>query len=208
MGKQSKGKTKQTLRSQVLQFRSQLSMAEVKKLSRRISLRVSSMKKYQEAENILFYAAFRNEVDTWEILQHSCAAGKNVCLPRTYPTEKKITAVQLKWDGHTLTNLTEGPYGILEPRGPECDAGKLDLVFVPGAAFDKCGYRIGYGGGYYDRFLSGIASSIQTVGLCFSFQLLGQVPHEQHDIPLSYIVTDSSVINADLIRGSQLVDCN
>ena len=90
--------------------------------------------------------------------------------------------------------IPSGRFGILEPiELAKITYKSIDMVLVPGVIFDKNGYRLGYGLGYYDRFLNKLPKAVK-VGLCFDFQVMDKVPREEHDIPVDYIVTDKEII--------------
>lgn len=94
-----------------------------------------------------------------------------------------------------LEDLIEGPFGILQPQDLiDSNVLHFDIIFVPGLAFDKKGNRIGYGKGYYDKFLSEVDESCLKIGLCFDFQLIDHVPADGHDIPVDWIICESDVI--------------
>ncbi|HDH96432.1 MAG TPA: 5-formyltetrahydrofolate cyclo-ligase [Proteobacteria bacterium] len=100
-------------------------------------------------------------------------------------------------------DLAPGAFGIPEPRGaelPEVDEDEIELVVTPGAAFDMLGYRLGYGGGFYDRLFAQIRPDCLKVGIAFSFQLVDSVPHEPTDVPVDIVVTDQHIIRAYELR--------
>ena len=95
-----------------------------------------------------------------------------------------------------LTNLKEDKYGILEPTKDieAMNKNELDLVIMPGLAFDTNGGRLGYGGGYYDKYLQKIAGNLSKVALAYDFQIVQEVPKEEHDIKVDYIITEKREI--------------
>jgi 5-formyltetrahydrofolate cyclo-ligase len=138
----------------------------------------------------MLYVAFRGEVDTYPIAGRLISDGKVVCLPRTDVSGQTITPAF--WDGRQAS-LVRGAYGILEPSA-EVEVFsplEIDMVLVPALAFDRSGYRLGYGGGYYDRFLPRCRPDALTAGVGFDWQVLDSVPHEPHDIPLKALITPS-----------------
>ncbi len=142
--------------------------------------------------SIFSYIHFRSEVKTNKIIQSLLEKNKEVSLPKTYIKEKLIKAVQIK----DLNNLQAGAYGILEPeeKFKPILSEKLDCIIVPGAVFDRSGGRIGYGGGFYDRFFEKVSAKTIKIGLAFDFQLKKKIPQEEHDIPLDIIITDKEIV--------------
>lgn len=127
------------------------------------------------------------EVDTYQIIRRAWEHGKRVVVPKCSPKEKKMDFRQLK----QFNQLESVYYGLFEPIEPLTFLVKpdeIDLLIVPGLAFDKKGFRVGFGGGYYDRFLE--AYNGHTLSLAFSKQIVDQIPKESHDIPIEKIITE------------------
>lgn len=145
---------------------------------------------FSKAASIALYAPIRNEIDTRRIFDGACHAGKRVLYPRVCNEEMQFHEVT-----HT-DNLQQGTFGILEPcnTGEALPPDAADLIVVPGVAFDLSGHRVGFGKGYYDRFLATLRRPATLVGLCHDFQLLERVPSEGHDIRMQYIVTEQRVV--------------
>ena len=142
------------------------------------------------SQTVLFYASFNGEVDTFEIMKQSQQEGKQIALPAIRLKEKKIVPclVDILEDV-----LEDGPYGIKQPRmdrARSLDLHAIDLAVVPGVAFDRENHRLGRGAGYYDRFLTDLPKDTPSIGLAFDFQLLDKIPHLEHDIPVSRVLTD------------------
>jgi 5-formyltetrahydrofolate cyclo-ligase len=154
------------------------------------------------AEHLFLYVHFRSEVETLLLLEHFLAAGKAVSVPRTLRKERKLLAVQIT---DPANQLKPGCYGILEPSPVQAalDPARLDLVLVPGSVFDRCGGRLGYGGGFYDRFLSQDAPQALRIGLSFAIQLVDQVPTEAHDQFMDILVTEEQLYDCRRIRHAQ-----
>ena len=137
----------------------------------------------------MFYASFDGEVDTFEMISQALKLGKKIALPRIDKTQRKILPVVID----SLDNdLEQGPYGIKQPRinvDKVLDLKDINMVIVPGVAFDKRNNRLGRGGGYYDRFLTTVPSGIPTVGLAFDFQIVDRLPHlDEHDQAVSHVL--------------------
>ena len=182
--------TKNSLRKSVLSFRISLDKNDVLSMSADIFRQFLSIEKIQTSSKFMLYVDFRNEVATREIISDLLDLGKEVYLPVTLKYEKKLIPKRI----FSLDDLVFGAYGILEPRidAPTIDNSLLDVVIVPGSVFDKNGYRTGYGGGYYDRFLE--STDALKVGVCFDFQLVDDVFPENHDKRMNFIITEKEVL--------------
>ncbi len=143
---------------------------------------------YLRASVLALYAPIHNEVQTAAIFDRALRDGKTVCFPRVSGEGLDFVAVAGPGD------LSPGAFGIGEPRGTQVVAvTAIDTVVMPGIGFDRCGYRLGYGGGYYDRAI-GTACPAELVGLAYDFQLVDELPTEEHDIRLDRIVAPSEVL--------------
>lgn len=152
--------------------------------------RLFATPEFQRSKVILFYASFDGEVDTFEMMKRSQKLGKQIALPTILLDEKKINPMLI----HNLEeDLEDGPYGIRQPRhdgSRHLGIPDIDLYVVPGLAFDKDNHRLGRGGGYYDRFLADLPQGSPCVGLAFDFQVVERLPSQEHDVPLSRIITN------------------
>ena len=139
---------------------------------------------------MLYVSKGTGEVETRPIIKKAQIMGKKVVLPVTLVRDRNIKPVYLK----DIRRLEKGPYGIYEPTGPlnkkPAALKDIDLVIVPGIAFDKNHNRIGRGEGYYDNFLRRFSKGRPKIGLGFRFQLLDAVPTTKRDIPLTSVITD------------------
>ncbi len=144
-----------------------------------------SIPEYNAAETIFIYFSKKSEPDTHRLIEHALGLGKTVTLPRVFG--KGIMAA---YHITGTDQLQKGALGIMEPpdTARRVDAEDIDLIIVPAVAFDLGGYRLGRGGGYYDRFLS--ASDFFSIGLAREKLLLDSVPREAHDVPVKCIVTE------------------
>lgn len=187
---------KKFIREALLEKRGQLSAEEVQYKSKSIFRELSSTEIYQRSSNVMLYISFRNEVHTGEIIDDLLSIGKKVFIPIAVPSTREILVSELR---DPDKDLEVGNYGVLEPKREAVrvsDPGILDLILVPGVAFDEKGYRIGYGAGYYDRFLPGISPSVPTVGLAFELQMTERLPREKYDFAVQYIITEARFITA------------
>lgn len=193
------GLGKQAMRNEVLTKRLTMTREANADFSRRIADNVESMDAFRNATTVMAYWPFRNEVDTSLLVRAALENGKRVILPRTIKSERRLAT-------HIVTDidrdLKPGAYGIMEPLPelPEAAANEIEFVVVPGLVFDRAGNRIGYGGGYYDRFLPQLHRAAK-VAVAFDLQLVKRVPAESMDRPVDYIVTEKEVIDCRAERG-------
>lgn len=181
--------TKAILRKIMLKrLKLQKEVARLKK-SDKIKAKVFALKEFKKAKTIFLYASFNGEVQTHKMIKEVLKKGKRVCLPFVVKKKKRLIPRAIK---DLKGSLEPGPYTILQPR-KDCSwvvARKdLDFVIVPGLAFDHQGFRLGRGGGYYDRFLLHLPKKVHTIGVCFDFQLASSVPHSSFDLPVQKVIS-------------------
>ncbi|WP_066632734.1 5-formyltetrahydrofolate cyclo-ligase [Desulfolucanica intricata] len=186
--------TKSELRKNVIEARKALPVNEIEEKSNLIQYQVMAMKEYTNASTIMLYLDFRNEVQTEKIILDAISSGKKVTVPVTDISTKRLTpSLLMDYPG----DLTRGAYDILEPK-KEClrpvKPEQLDLIIVPGVAFDERCNRLGYGAGFYDRFLPRTRPDTVFMALAFEMQIYDQVYHQSHDCPVHYVITESRVI--------------
>lgn len=141
---------------------------------------------WKNAQLIFFYAPMPAEMDIWPLLRDSLAAGKTVALPRFDSATQRYVACQIE---DIAKDLNQGQFDIREP-GAHCIAvppNRLDLILVPGVAFDRYGRRLGRGKGFYDQLLTSVRGT--TCGVAFDEQIVETIPVEPHDVPLNCILT-------------------
>lgn len=142
---------------------------------------------WKQARTIAITISRGREVNTLPIIEQAWNEGKQVVVPKCYPNEKRMEFRIIQ----SLHELEVVYFGLQEPvieKTVPWQKDEIDLIIVPGIVFDENGYRIGYGGGYYDRFLEDYKN--RTISLAFSLQLMPFVPREDHDIPVHYIITE------------------
>ena len=180
-----------SLRKRILETLNSQKEVDRAKYSSIIKYKLFSSAEFKNARTILFYASFDGEVDTWVMMQEAKREGKTIVLPVIMESQKQIIPSRVL---ELEKELTIGPYGIKQPAPPffrPVNLNDIDLVIIPGVAFDKKGNRLGRGQGYYDRLLSQIPSSVPTVGLAFAFQILEELPEvAPHDCPVKTIITN------------------
>ena len=175
------------LRREKIKLRQALSVRQRQEKSERILEQVLGLPQYRKAGNILCYASFGAEVSTKELILKSLSLQKSVYCPRV--EEDRIRFYRID----SPNDLSEGFHKIPEPdaKSPVYRESPDTLVIVPGTVFDRCGHRIGYGGGYYDRFLAGLSKSSEGpffVGVCFSCQLAENICPKPHDVPMDLVI--------------------
>lgn len=145
---------------------------------------------FRDARCLALYSAINNEVLTDEVVGPAIDAGKTLVFPRVSGESLEFVVIE------SVAELVPGAFGVFEPSGCRLvPAEKLDLVVVPGVAFDKRGHRLGYGRGYYDRALAKCLGSCMKVGFSYDFQLVDELPATEYDETLSVLITESSMIN-------------
>lgn len=173
--------SKQALRRQIREQKRAMSPEDIQKRSEILCKRVLQTSAYRHAETIYCYLPFNQEVNTLPLLRQALSEGKKIALPKCFGREMRFICVS------DLTRVQASPFGAPEPvdDGPIAKD-PAALVILPGLAFDPRGYRLGYGGGYYDRFLSGEPTH-PTIALCFDFQMVPHLENESHDVPADTI---------------------
>ena len=169
--------------------RSELSPGEVRSRSEYIIARLTGQEDYRRAGSLAIYVSVRNEVDTHTLIEFSLKSGKRVAVPVAEPNHMLVHR-----EIRSLVELKPSGFGLLEPSdeaGAVVPPDTFDIVLVPGLAFDRAGNRIGFGAGYYDRFLSMTTAS--KVGLAYDFQLFDRLPTGPRDISMDLVITESEI---------------
>lgn len=183
---------KKMIRQQMTEKRNSLLKTEQERLSDEIAGKLLSSDLYKNFQNICIYEAFRGEVLCDKIREQCFLEGKQVYVPVTDKMNHCIEFYSIDKN----TRFVSGAYGILEPViTSDCQVLRRPaLILMPGLAFDYNRHRIGYGGGYYDRYLE-CQREHTTAALCYSFQVLSEdLPWEEHDILPDYIITEKEII--------------
>lgn len=156
--------------------------------SKAIRLRLESTQEFKKAKYILVYISTNDEVNTHEFVKDCLERGNKVFVPKVEKEGLEIYSIK-DWN-----KLKPGNFGILEPFEipDKTHPSEMDLILVPGLAFDKKGHRVGYGGGFYDKLLK-LTKGIK-IGLAFEEQIVDKIPAEEHDVALDLIVTDKQTI--------------
>ncbi|GAB7387805.1 5-formyltetrahydrofolate cyclo-ligase [Bacillaceae bacterium] len=182
---------KRALRRAMLSLRNGMSLQERADASRRIVSRILASERYRESQVIFAFVPFGSEVDIRPLFAAAQAKGKTVLIPKALAGEKRLLLYHFAgWE-----KLLPGAYGILEPDeavSRPADPRTVDYVIVPGVAFDRKGGRLGYGGGYYDRFFALLPKLPWRVGVCFAQQVVPCVPLDPHDVRVDELITEKA----------------
>jgi 5-formyltetrahydrofolate cyclo-ligase len=180
---------KRTVRERIQRARDELPAADRLRAGAAITTAIAARADFAAARTVLLSFSFRSEWETRPLVAAALAAGKTVGAPRV---EAATRMLELRRVADLDADLAPGYRGIAEPL-PHCPPlalAAIDWVLVPGVAFDTSGYRIGYGGGYYDRLLPLLRADARRVSGVFELQLVEQVPAAPHDLTVDAIVTE------------------
>jgi 5-formyltetrahydrofolate cyclo-ligase len=189
---------KHAIRQELLLRRKRLDAAEQLHWSLQAQQRLVDSDCFKAAQVLALYSPINNEVQTALLFEVAHCQGKRVCYPRVRSESLEFIEVTV------VQELRRGCFGVAEPKnGEPLPVAEIDLLVVPGVAFDRTGHRLGYGKGFYDRGLTRVATVAISVGLCFGFQLCDRLPHESHDQPVRFVVTETEFLSCHpLVAGS------
>ena len=181
---------KNDLRREMRGVRKMMSPALRQEKDRLIFQRLIRLPQYQTAHTLICYVSSPREVGTLSLICHALENGKKVAVPRCVPGTHLMEMFYIR----SLDELTPGSYDILEPspKAPRCRSWKNSICIVPAFCNDREGYRLGYGGGYYDRFLSKYTGV--TVGINYSECIRDSICHGRYDIPIQMVMTERELI--------------
>ena len=183
---------KRLLRKKYKDIRGSIADSSRRSMDAAICESVTSLPQFESADVVLSYVSVGSEVDTLSIIEKALAAGKTVACPRCESKSHTMTFYRIR----SLDDLCEGAYGLLEPRGDESDLvsceGRDAICIVPALAFDRMGRRLGYGGGYYDRFLAEFDGA--SVGLCYGECVADNLPADSYDRCVDIVIGSSGRI--------------
>lgn len=173
---------KRQLRQSIRQQKRAMTEEEILRRSAKLGELFAASEAYRDAKTIYGYLPYNQEVRTVPMLERALREGKRVAVPKVYGEEMQFIYLD------DLNQVAKGYAGIPEPiaDGPVADD-ETALVLMPGLAFDPQGHRIGYGGGFYDKFLAAEPNH-PTLALCYDFQMLPALETEEHDIPVDYVL--------------------
>ena len=186
---------KSLLRKRILALRRSQSPQAIERKSDEIKRKLLGTAQFSEAGWILFYLALADEVQTEKPIEESLKLGKRVAVPLIDSRNNQILISELK---DPERELEPGTLGILQPKKNfyrPLKIKKLELVIVPGVAFDKRGNRLGFGKGFYDRFLKKTPDGTKSIALAFELQLVDDIRPQSHDVTVDYIITEKRIID-------------
>ncbi|MFC1631009.1 5-formyltetrahydrofolate cyclo-ligase [Candidatus Omnitrophota bacterium] len=180
---------KEKIRKEIKEQLNKQSDAQRLRKSNRIKQKLFQLAEFKRADHVMFYLATAEEVQTRAMIKAAQGLGKKILVPKVLRKEKRMIATLV---ADFEKELTTGPFGIEQAKDQytrEIPGTSIDLVVVPGLAFDQQGRRLGRGGGYYDKFLSGLSEDTPRVGLAFDFQVLKNLPTLPHDTLLTKVIS-------------------
>jgi len=173
---------KSALRREIREKKKAMSLSEIEERSACLGELFAQTDAYRQAKTLYGYMPYNQEVRTIPILERAIRDGKKVAVPKVYGDTMKFIYLD------DLTQVANSDMGIPEPIADEPEANdKTALVLMPGLAFDEAGHRIGYGGGFYDKFLTAEPDH-PTVALCYDFQMYAHLDTEEFDIPVNMVI--------------------
>ncbi|MBR6620722.1 MAG: 5-formyltetrahydrofolate cyclo-ligase [Clostridia bacterium] len=178
---------KTALRNAALEWRKALTRSNKQRMDFKIQSKVMNLWKFREVKTVLLYCSKPVEIDTKLIIERAMALGKTVAVPRCIPDTRDMDFYII----HSFSDLVSGAFGVMEPDPEKCEKltdFEASVCIVPALVYDKEGYRLGYGKGYYDRFLSGYRGS--CIGLAYSDWVKDSLPHGKFDRKVDIIVTE------------------
>lgn len=184
---------KSDLRKKMLNIRNNMEKEDSSEKSAVIIEKLTALDIYEKARIVFVYMAFNNEVETMTLIKKMLQENKRVVIPYTDTVNTVIIPSELK---NIEEDLVKSKFGYYEPAKDKILPVKpeeFDLVVVPGVVFDKNLNRIGFGKGYYDRILCSLNDGAKAVAVAYDFQVLDEVPSEEHDIKVDMIITEKSV---------------
>ena len=182
---------KEIARLKNLSKRNSLTKKQVKQRSNEVQKLVEELPEFKNAKCIMLYYGVNNEVETRSLIEKALSLGKRIALPATNFEKRAMVAREI----NSLDELAETSQGLLEPKTQKpVEAKEIDLIIVPGVAFDKTCSRIGRGMGFYDSLLRKTSTKIPLIGLCFEENLEEKLPIESHDVKMNIVITDKKII--------------
>jgi 5-formyltetrahydrofolate cyclo-ligase len=198
---------KPTLRRWLRAKRLSLSAREAAAMGARAGARLGALEDFRRARRVVLYSPIAGEAQTQAIFLAARAEGKECYLPRVGGPRGTLDFLRVD----DLDRLARGAFGVPEPRAgaPLCGpVGRETVVVVPGLAFDRQGFRLGWGGGYYDRALSGVLRNAVKVGLAYEFQFLPVIPRTAEDQRVDYVATEERLwlcsVGSGSLRGERV----
>jgi 5-formyltetrahydrofolate cyclo-ligase len=192
---------KQALRQRIIAARDNLTPTLRASSSKRIVDQICSLATYKTARTVLGYLNFGSELAIEAWIRQALTDGKRVLLPRVNRATMLLELFEVK---DIDSDVAAGAYGIREPVVERCERfealGEIDLILMPGVAFDREGGRLGYGGGYFDKLLAHLPHRPVLIAGAFAMQVVAEVPQEASDYKVDYLITENETIRCNLGR--------
>ncbi|HEX9026827.1 MAG TPA: 5-formyltetrahydrofolate cyclo-ligase [Clostridium sp.] len=183
---------KECIRRIILDQREKVDTCIRSEWDKNIFLKLINSEFYINANVIFTFVSFKSEVDTHQIIKYALQSNKTVYVPKIESKERGIEIFKID----NLEELKIGYFGILEPQAScqAVDSNNIDLILLPGIAFDRLGGRVGYGKGFYDAFLRKMNKRVDKIALAYDFQILSKVPMNELDVKIDGIITNDQII--------------
>ena len=188
---------KKEVRNIMSKRRKSMSEQEVNRKSKTIIEKVMNTEEFKKSKNLMVFLSFDNEVYTFDLIDKAMDMGKKVIVPYTVKDTYEIIPTLLK---NIEEDLEVSSYGYLEPKKDKITAVQeedIDLTIVPGLAFDKNMNRIGFGKGYYDRYLAKTKKDSKNMAIAYEYQVLEEIPYDDYDVKMDYIITEEEIIDKE-----------
>ncbi len=187
--------TKAEIRKRILERRSSLTAEETEEKSKRIFSQLCALRSYKDAKMILVYMDYKNEVRTEAFIKNCITEGRRIALPKVEVYGSRMLSL---YEINSLErDIITGYKGIPEPNSEtlrKIEPTEIDLLVIPGVAFDPERNRLGYGAGYYDRLLPGTRFGSIKVGVAYSLQIVDKIPAGLYDIPMDLVITEDRIL--------------
>jgi len=177
---------KKQIRNSILKKRREKNKNQIVRKGNLLKEKLFSLEEFRRVNIVMFFVSFDNEIYTHDMIREA-SEKKVVIVPKI--TDSDIFPSRIR----NFNDLEKGKYGILEPiENDMINSKDIEVIFVPGIVFDKKGHRIGYGKGYYDKFLKNLDAF--KIGLCMDFQIIDKLPNDPWDVKMDMIISEKSII--------------
>jgi len=183
---------KSNLRKDMLKKINQISKEEIDSNSSLILNNLKTFEDYLKNKNVFIFVSFNNEVNTFNIIECLKPIAKKILIPKVNAVTKEMDIYEFS----SYDNLLLSSYGILEPDEKKCkklNINIIDTVITPGVVFDTKGYRIGYGGGFYDKLFSKLKDDVVKIAIGFETQIIPEIPNDFYDKPVNFLITEENI---------------
>ena len=185
---------KDNLRKKMLNERKSMKIESVNDFSNKIISAIIESPRFVNYKNIMLYISFNKEVNTYPLAQWCLDNGKTVIAPYCIQSTREIVPYKIT---NLISDLNKSTFGVMEPKHDlleKANIDEIDLIIVPGVVFDEHCNRIGFGAGYYDRFLSEKLENTPAIGIAYDYQIIDKIPTGEYDVPLDFIITEKRII--------------